>query len=798
MWANFFKTAFRNLIKYKTYTIINILGLAIGLAIFIALALYIQFELSFDGFHQNSDRIYRVEQIMNEGDRIERMSGCPTPLWKALKRDFPEIEASMRVIPNSGIDLVSNEGDQFSVNSFFVESSFLKAFSFNMLQGNQVTALAEPNNIVITRETALRLFNTEDALGETYNFNDTPLKVTGIIENVPKNSHLDFDVLFSVTTLETLYGDDEFQKWGNNWVPLYVMLSEDHNIHDFNQKIKNILKVYYYEETLNELETRQLTDIHLYCDYPNNFDIRGNINSIYILSAIALFILIMASVNFTNLALAYSVNRTREVGLRKINGASRSLLIKQFLTENMLLVMIALVFAFILFEVFRSWFNQLVNRDLSFVITQNLPLFLVIICIGIIIGLISGLYPATVLSKFQPNEVIKGKGFSGRNKQILRKALIVIQFVFSVFFIISTLEVIRQVNYMKNKDLGYEPENVIRINFSDTSMARVKYLSNEILKNSDVHSVSVHDYPIVKSTNWTRVSWDGAVEEEYIRINDNYSDHYFIETYKMELVDGEGFTGPQKGTSWEGNEVIINEAAVKRMKLEHPIGKWIRYGGDYRGNTENGAKIVGVVKDFHFISVHNIITPMMIRLYNEEQTGWSFSVRIEGKDLKATLSLIEQKFNEVFPGQAFDYHFVDEFHARMYAEEQKLANVIMNLSLIAILIACMGVFGIISFTTSRRTREVMIRKVLGSSILSVNMLFAMEYIKLIILANIITWPLVFMVVNNWMQSFPYHVDFSILPYLTAILVTLLFALISMVFLTTRTALINPANILRYE
>jgi len=351
---------------------------------------------------------------------------------------------------------------------------------------------------------------------------------------------------------------------------------------------------------------------------------------------------------------------------------------------------------------------------------------------------------------------------------------------------------------MKNKDLGFEPENVIRFRFSDSTTNRISYLREQLLQNPDIISSSVHDYPIVESTNWTRVGWEGADEGEWIRINDNYSDFHFTDTYKMKLIEGEGFSGPQRGTTWEGNEVIINEAAVKRMGMEEPVGEWIYYSGDYRGGVERGAKIVGVVKDYHFISVHNMITPMMVRLYNENQLGWSLSVRITGHNLEKTISFIEDKFSAVFPGQLFDNHFVNEFHEEMYQEEQKLASIILYLAILAIVIACLGVYGMVSFTAARRTREIVIRKVLGSKVLSINILFAKEYIVLILIANIISWPIAYIVVNQWLQAFPYSVEFSLVPYLLALLITLLFALISMVFRTTRAAMVNPADILRYE
>jgi len=793
MWQNYIKTAFRNLVRHRSYTLMNILGLSFGLAIFIALALYIQFELSFDNFHENADRLYRIEQIMNAGGRIERMTGTPTPLWKALKDEFPEIETSMRLV-ESQIKLTDVEGKAFNVNAYYVEEDFLKAFTFPLLKGNVNDVLIDPQSVVLTKKTAKKLFGEKDPYGNTYDYNGTPFKVTGILEDIPKNSHMDFDLLIPVNTI----GEKPFTYWGDNWVHLYVMLKPGQQIGEFRLKIKHILKKFIDEEILNELDARPIKNIHLYADIPDDFAVIGSIQNVYILFAIALFLLLMAGVNFTNLAIAYSSVRNHEVAIRKVHGGTRSLLLTQFLGESVLMVVISLFLGFVIFETILPWFNQIVNRELNFNYFHNLPLFLLIILIGIILGILSGIYPAILVSGFKPIAIFRKQNPIGGRNPYLRKILINVQFFISAVFIVGAIGVARQTYYLKNKDLGFNPEFVIRVPLNDSSMLHIKTFREQLLRDSRILNASVHDYPVCNSENWTGIVWEGVPEGEFIRINVSYTDQHYLNTYEIKLIEGEGFTGPQKDTLNEGNKVILNQVALSSMGLQDPIGKKIYYYRDYKRYKETEATIVGIVEDYHFLSAHNPITPIMLRLYNSEMVGWSISIRLNGTDMKNTLDDIRKVYEEFYPEQVFDYEFVDEFHARMYLEEDKLARIVFYLSMLAVVIACLGVYGLVAFITSRRTHEVGIRKVMGASFVTITRLFAREFLWLIAISNLIAWPAAYYLVKNWLQSFPYRVDFSPIPYLAAFLLTLFFALLSMLYQIYRVSRINPAESLRYE
>jgi putative ABC transport system permease protein len=800
MWKSFIKSSFRVLTRHRSFSLVNTLGLAIGISVFIALALYVQFELSFDKFHENADRIYRVEQIMIEGGRTERMVGTPEPLWQVFEKDFPEVEASMRFVTME-VELVPEEGAPFVSDLIYVENNFLTSFSFNLLLGDAETALDEPLTMVLTESTAMKLYGKTDVVGQSYKLGNIVLSVTGVLEDVPSNSSIDFDFLTSAETINYIYGTGEniYNYWGNNWVNLFVMLAEGHDINEFNNKIENLLQNHQDPNTLNELHTRPLLDIHLRSEIANDYAIRGSIRNVYVLITLAIFILFMAGVNFTNLSIAYTTVRASEVCLRKLNGASKRVLLTQYLAESMFMTLVAIIVGFVLFESFLPFFGKLVNRPLDFHYLQNYPLLLLIIGTGLLTGILSGAYPAWLISRSQPGEFIHNQISKGNKNPLLRKVLIGFQFFISTALIIGTLGVLRQANFMMNKDLGFQPEGVLRVEFNDSTMVRIDRLQETLANHPDITGSSVHDYPVCASTNWTRVSWDGAQDEEYIRMNVNYTDHNYLDIYQMRLAKGLGFEGRQLGEEAEGNRVILNQAALKMIGMEDPIGRKIRYGGDYRGGvTGNQATIVGIIDDFHFLSVHNTITPLMLRLYNERQTGQSMSVRFNTKDLSGIRNFIQEEFLAIFPGQAFDYEFVDEFHNQMYQEEKKMSRIILYVAILANLIAALGIYGLIAYSTSLRTREVGLRKVLGANFATISRLFSREFILLVIIANLASWPVVYFVTRQWLQSFPYKVAPSILPYLAAMAVTMIIAYGSMLYHTYKASLINPADSLRHE
>ncbi|MCK4751780.1 MAG: ABC transporter permease, partial [Bacteroidales bacterium] len=658
----------------------------------------------------------------------ERMTGTPEPLWQVLQDKFPEVEASMRLVEWE-LELTPEEGEPFVTSLFFVEPSFLTSMSFKMLYGDAEKALIDPLSMVLTESTAKKLFGKIDVAGSSYELGENVYTITGVMEDAPASSHMEFDLLGSVETINILFGGGQniFTSWGNNWVRLLVMLKEGHDIEEFNKKIQHLLKEYFNEDTRNELHTRPLLEIHLHSDLTDDYAVRGSMRNIYILITMAIFILFMAGINFTNLTIAYTTVRASEVCLRKMNGASKRILLTQYLSESLFMTLVAIILGFVLFETFLPVFNKLVNRSLDFQYLANYPLLLLIIATGLLTGLLSGAYPAWLISRSQPSDFIHNQVSKGSKNPLLRKTLIGLQFFISTSLIIGMLGVLRQSNFMMHKDLGFNPEGVIRVEFADTSMVRVERLQEILSKHPDILGSTVHDYPICDSHNWTRVSWEGAQEGEFIRMNVNYTDHHYLDMYQIRLADGEGFTGKQQGTEPEGNQVILNQAALNRIQMEDPIGKKILYGGDYRGGiTGDYATIAGIIYDFHFLSVHSVITPLMLRLYNEEQSGQSISVRFNTSDIPGIREFIQDEFLAIFPGQVFDYEFVDKFHNEMYEEERKMSKVILFIAILANIIAALGLYGLIAYSTSMRTREVGLRKVLGANFVTISKLFSKE------------------------------------------------------------------------
>ncbi len=803
MWSNYIKSTFRNFRRNLSYALINIIGLSIALSIFIALTLYIQFELSFEDFNPQKENIYRIEQNMIEGGRSELMETAPVPLWRAIKAEFPEVKESIRLFYNNAGTITTPEGRDFETTRIITDREFFEFFSYKLKHGDPSTALQEPNCVVLTESLANVIFGDENPMGKIIDqqgFGFPSLKITGIMYDPPKNTHLEFNSLISMATIEHIWGTEEFNQWGNNWLATYVKLIDNHDIIDFNKKIKHILKKFWKESTNNELKARNIKDIHLYSPIAGDYALRGSISNLYILMALAVFIIFMAGVNFTNLAVAYSTKRKKEVGLRKISGANKNMLITQFLSESIVIAFISLILAFVIFETFLPWFNQIVKRELDFNYLNNFQLLGFIIIVTLFFGILSGLYPAYVISKSKPFDAIKGISGNKVSKSRSRRILVAIQFIISACFIIGTLGILRQVNYLKNKDQGFETKNMIRIIFNDSTMNRINYFRNQILQNPDIEKASVHDYPIHNSSNWTRASWEGAKEKEYIRINNNYADHHYIDCYNMKLIAGEGFVSARTQVGVEENQCIINEAAAKRMRItDNPIGVKVKYYGDYRDNMEgNRVKIVGVVKDFHFSSARNKITPMIIHLYNPEETGWCISVKVKGENMQRSIQFLNEEFLKVFPAQSFNYYSVKDEIAQYYTEEEKLASVVLGLSIISIFIACLGIYGLVSFSTATRRREIGIRKVLGSKPGAINILFFKEFFLLIIIANAIAWPLSYLSLDRWLESFPYHVEHSLIPGLTALGITMLFALLSMLSKTVYATKVNPVETLRYE
>jgi putative ABC transport system permease protein len=842
MLKNYLKIALRNITRHKGYSFINIFGLAIGLAVFMLIALFIKFELSFDRFHEHFNDIYRVEQILVHEGVENATVDCPGPLSQVLQKDFPEFAAVTRVIEEDPGEL-SVSGD-IKINAkkvFFTDNSFLDIFSFPLEKGDKSTVLEQPFSIVISQDLAKALFGSEDQVGKTLRSGITrDLKVTGVLKNIPLNSHLQFDALISVSTMPAIWGNDTFAYWLDNLVPLYVQLGENVSPGQVDEKIRFLLKKYQGKESPNKLYLKPLSRIHLYSHINtapgisasiNDLGVNGSIENVIIFAVVALFVLIIACINFMNLTTARSVDRAKEVGVRKVSGAPKTALVKQFLGESIFTAVLAMLTAVILVEILLPEFNSIVNRQLKIDDLSKGFFPGIIVVITLLVGIFSGFYPALVLSSHQPLRVLKNSFSPGSRKPLLRKSLVILQFFISVVLIMGMIVVLRQVNHLLHKDLGFDSEQVLQVRIDNPDVRKNHLLRSEILGNPQVINAGVSDYKVYSSTNWTIISYEGAPGNTFLKINVNYVDENLMDTYNMKIVKGRGFS--KEFVSDAGNAVILNETAARMIGWDDPIGKRLLYDVDYRSRSLGGATVVGIVKDYHFLSLHHSITPMMIRLYSrgwhpqpihgqpevflsgassqksgektnfqkvlvKETTGSYFSVKIAARDIPKTLSFIEKKFLQAYPQQTFNYQFLDEEFQRVYQEERKFGKVIFYLALLAIFIACLGLFGLASFSTRQRTKEIGIRKIIGATVPGVTRLLTGEFLKLTIIATVFAWPIAYILMTQWLQNFPYRVGIDFWVFLASGAAAVLFTLATVSFQAIKTAVANPVEALRYE
>jgi putative ABC transport system permease protein len=796
MLKNYLKTAWRNIEKHKAHAAVNVLGLAVGLAFFILIGLYVRHELGYDGFHENRDRICRVEQVLAHESGTETTAGCPTPLSGILPAEIPEIGSVTRVIVAGTRTFTAADGRQYGDNRILmVDPAFLDIFSFGLVEGDWSSALTEPFSIVITETLARKMFRDRSAVGQVVQAGGQDMKITGVIRDVPVRSHLQFDTLFSVATLTAQNGPQTFTRWADNWVPVYAMLRPGSSFAQINEKIRFLLKKYQGEESRNELYLRPLNKIHLYANVSNEIGITGSIKNIIIFGTVSILVLALACINFMNLATARGMGRAREVALRKTVGAPRSSLVKQFFGESTITVLLALLLALAVVRILLPKFNLIVNRPLTLNLVQDLGFAAVLAGLMVVVSLASGLYPAVVLSSFLPSRVLRGEKSPRSGRAGFRRVLVVFQFSISIALIIGAVIIVQQNRYLLRKDLGYSSDQVLYLRPAGPATS-ARAFRQELLKNPGILSVGFSDYLPHSSTNWCYVSWEGAGPEDNMKMNVNYVDESFIRTYGMMIVDGRDFSeGMRIGSD---NVVILNETAARRIGWREPVGRRLRYNIDYRSRSVGGATVVGVVRDFHFLSLHHTVGPIMLRLIPHDQGGSICSVKVATDNLAGSIDAIRGSFQSAFPEGTFSYRFLDKDFQQMYLEERKAGRVVTSLALMAVLIACLGLVGLSSYMTKQRVREVGIRKVMGASSRSVSWLLSWAFVRLVLLANILAWPVAYFAVESWLRNFPYRIKPQGLVFVVSGGLAALIALATVGFQAFRAARANPAVSLRTE
>lgn len=801
MFKSYLKTTLRSIKKHVGYSLINIMGLAIGMACCILILLFVFDELSYDKFHENHDRIYRVtRQWFNEDGVVSLHLGqVAPPIGPLLENDFPEIVHAVRII-GAGRLLVGRNANFFQEpRFFFAEEDFFDVFTYEMTAGDPTTALRDPMTVVITQEMAQKYFGSENPLGQSITVKADSIKVdmtvSGVIKTMPHNSHFHADILGSFKTYEALAGEEEMRSWGRNNYNTYLLLEKNYDI----SRLKNQLDPFidrHMSQGMSErtkLQLQKLTDIHLYSHLDSEIEANSDITYVYIFSVIAFFVLLIACINFMNLATARSAGRAKEVGLRKVVGAQRSQLIRQFLGESILTAVISLLIAIVIVILILPEFNQFVGRSLSFNLVSNLSLVFLLFLFAISVGILSGIYPALFLSAFKPVRVLKGNLDIGKKGFSFRTVLVVFQFTISIVLIICVSVVSSQLSYMQTRNLGFDKEHVVVLPSSPAMVENLDSFKSRLLLNPSILSVSaakrVPSGRLLDSSGASVLSGQTSQPITF-RIALLRVDHDYISTFKMEMKAGRNFSREIRTDS--NQAFILNETAIRRIGWKTPeeaIDQGFSYGG------RNG-QIIGVVKDFHFESLHQEISPIVMLLSSTSLN--QISIRINSQNIPQTMAFLQDIWSEMRPEYPFSYYFIDENFNQLYRSEENLNRIFSYFAFLSIFIGCLGLFGLASYTAERRTKEIAVRKVLGASSGGLVVLLSKEFSKWVLLANVIAWPIGYIVMSRWLQDFAYKTGIAIVVFFLAGGLAWAIAFLTVSYQTIKAAHADPVSALKYE
>jgi putative ABC transport system permease protein len=785
MLANYFKIALRNLFRQKVYSFINISGLAVGMACFILISLWVQDELSYDQFHQNKDRLCKVITKVSR-DKINTYSSWR--LGPALKEKYPEIVDFCRIRFREGSPVKYGEKTFIEENFYLADPSLFSMFTFPFIKGDPGSALDKLNSIVLTEETARRYFGDDEPIGKILQVAryQSDFVVSGVIKNIPRNSHINFDLVARIE----LMGKQRLESWEFTGFS-YVLLGKNTDRVFVTQKIANFYRDVVNPESHYTPVLQPLTQIRLY-----EWGKPGIIKQVYIFSIIAVFILIIACINFMNLSTARSSKRAKEVGLRKVNGSTRIQLIRQFLGESVLLSFLALAFALALVELVLPAFNRFTGKELSTIGSISGIMIILIVGLVFLTGFLSGSYPALLLSSLQPALILKGK-FSGSPRGLFfRKLLVIFQFSVSIALIFCTTVVYNQLQYVQEKDLGYDKELMVTISLpADPSLQnQFDRYKNELLNLSGVLNVTAAASLPMQVGEWIEIDWEGNTGDDFLPVNYTMVDYNFFDTFNMELVEGRAFS--KEFPPDEIEAVIINESALSAMEVDSPVGTRVYFAHPAFEESFRQVKIIGVVKDFHFRPLHETIRPFIFRIYRP-WLAYIF-IKIRPENVEKTLRNIEAISSRIAPHYPFRYDFLDETYNRLYNFETKTGQLFRVFASVTIIIACLGLFGLASYTSEQKTKEIGIRKVLGANMAGIFFMLSREFLKWVLLANLIAWPIAFFIMAGWLQNFAYRTEIGFEIFLFSGMVALLIAIATVSYHAIKAAFANPVAALRYE
>ncbi len=807
MIRNYLKIAFRNLSKHKGFTFINIAGLAIGITCFLLIGLYVKDELSYDRFNKNADRIYRVTRIFksNDGTVSLHLGHVAPAFMQHFVSDFSEAEQITRLFgAQAVVQRPENPEKKYQEpRMYFAEANLLKVFSINLLSGNAEKVLASPFTVAISKPMAEKYFNNEDPIGKQLKIDGKyALTVSGVYEPLPTQSHFHADFLMSMSTLndDRIYGKDNLNNdWGGNNFATYFLMPRGYDMSRIEKRIKPFLDQHLpvYDgrkgSQYSDLTFQKLTDIHLYSHLDSEHEANGNIKYVYTFSAIAFFILLIACINYMNLATARSAGRAKEVGLRKVVGAIRSQLVGQFLSESLLLTIISLIIALVATVFLIPVLNDFTNKSLVFSNLVDYQFILLIIGIIFFTGILAGSYPAFFLTAFQPVEVLKGKIKNAMKNGRLRQVLVVMQFSIACILIISTGIIYKQLSFMLNQDAGYKKDQVVVMRVGNDSSVDFESFKQELKRQAGVKNVSHSSRTPtgrLLDSQGAKVAKGDSLAPTSTEIKALSIDHDFLSTYELKLAAGRDFSRAFK--SDDSTAYLLNEAAVKSIgwkSNEDAIDETFEYGG-------KKGRVVGVVKDFHFESLHQKIVPMVMFI-NKGWRSW-LSVNMAAGDFQKTIAGIEKTWKTYMPNTPFSYQFLDERFNKQYEAEQKQRALFMIFAGISIFISCMGLFALAAFMAEQRRKEIGVRKVLGASVGSITTLLSKDFIKLVLISIVIASPIAWYAMNSWLTDFAYRVDIEWWIFPVAGLVAIIIAIATVSYQAISAALVNPVKSLKSE
>ena len=799
MFKNYIKVTIRNYWKNRIYTLINILGLSIGLACFIGIMAYTNNELSYDQHHDNSENIYRIKLDGEMSGTSFEAAVCGGPVGEIIHREVPEVDMFSRFIQLPRAVLFNyNENKIYQEGILYADSSFLKMFTYNVV-GDVNIALNEPYSLVLLESIAKKYFGNENPIGKIIKWdNKVDYTVTAIIKEPLQNSHIGFDVLVSRASL---YSNPRYERLFNNlfaFTNLNYIKTNTKNIRDLESKINEVFQKHVGDALKEsgsklELKLQPITDIHLKSNITHEIKQNGNITTVYIFIVIAVLIIVISSINYINLSIANSSTRQLEIGIRRIFGAKKTSLFNQFLADSVFLVIVSFILGLLILKLIAPLFNSISNYPFDYILKNNINWLIIIIFIPVI-SLMAGSYPALYLSSLKPIRILKGNRKSGKERNLFRNTMIVIQFVISIFLLSSTWLIKIQLDFINDKDLGFSKENVIVMSLRNSDM-RSKFPSfkNELLNITGVSDVSASSSRIGSFNQRRGFYRDGFARKDMMMILNLQCEDNFLQIMNIEILEGRHFLTDSQA---DENKIIVNETLVHEFGIKNPIGKSFRLPIGKTEPEDLKLEIIGVCKDFHYASLHNKVKPIII--WKDKTLRRFASIKLNSTYSKNTLDAISKKWSEIYPDYPFEYFFLDEKYESQYKSDINVNRIFFIFTLIAIIIACLGVYGLTAYSTQKRTKEIGIRKVLGASINRIMFLISKDYFMSILISSVISAPASWYFINNWLQNFAYSAAIKWFVFVTTPFTALLIALIATNIITFIAARKNPVDSIRYE